>query len=168
MNKYEPVVASALAAIPKAIVINGSRHGVAVLMKDGTIVQGFNIESRGFDNIHGEVVAIIIALNLGYRKNDFEGMVITCEGRSVVPGCATCRQFMWEHTNPDMIIVAFDTTTANAEIYKLRDLYPLPYPSEKKPVPKPEVVAKKVDKIVKSKDVKIEDKESVKDGKKKA
>jgi cytidine deaminase len=127
---YESLIASALNAGTKAITLSGDRVGVALEMKDGTVITGFNIESHAFPTLHAEVVAVITALKNGYIGTDFKTMVIVCSFPGIFPACASCRQFLWDHTNPDLTVVAFNVKDNTGGVYLLKELYPMPYPAE--------------------------------------
>ena len=127
---YQDLIQSAIKAVDRAVIHKGTPVGVAVLMNDGSVIQGFNIESRGFPNIHAEVVAIISCIKMGYIKNDYKAIAIVYAFPGLYPACASCRQFLWEHTNPDLEVIAFDISTGKGQVFKLKDLYPFPFPAE--------------------------------------
>lgn len=130
---YEELVRTASLQLTKARLIHGSAVGVAIQLKDGTVVTGFNIENRVQKGYHAEEVALITALKLGYQPNDFDAIAIVYSGDSDVfyPGCAVCRQMLWEYTNPNLNVIAFNVKLNKGATYKLSDLYPMPYPVAK-------------------------------------
>jgi cytidine deaminase len=130
MEDYKTLISIAIDALKDAITIRGSKVGVAIEMNDGSIFTGFNIESRGAPIIHAELVGVISALKAGYKPENFKTIAIICNFPGIFPSCASCRQFLWEHTNPDLMIVVADPSTGNGGAFRLRDLYPLPFPAE--------------------------------------
>ena len=128
---FEPLVQNAITSISRAVVVNGKsgRVGTALLMKDGSIITGFNIESRGFPILHAEIVAVITAIKMGYSSNDYVALAIACNFPGDYPACACCRQFLWEHTNPDLTIISYDLNAKEGKAYKLGELYPMPFPT---------------------------------------
>ena len=144
---YEQLVQTAINNIDRAVVVKekSGKVGTALLMKDGTVITGFNIESRAFPILHAEVVAVVSAIKMGYKNSDYVAIAIVCNMPGLFPACASCRQFLWEHTNPDLDIIAYDIESKNGQSFKLRDLYPLPFPAEsfkKAELPDNEVVVK--------------------------
>ena len=125
---YEDLVQLAIRAMTRAIVVYGKQVGAAVRMKDGTVIQGFNIENKSYKGYHAEEVAVISALKMGYTGNDFESIAIVCSFKGLYPACGHCRQMLWEYTNPDLIIIAYDLESAMGQSFVLKDLYPFPYP----------------------------------------
>jgi cytidine deaminase len=130
LNSYEDIVNLAAQALNRAIIIKTSKVGCAIKMKDGTIFQGFNIESRGYPILHAEIVTILSAIRAGYNKNDYEAIAIAYEFKGNYPACACCRQFLWEHTNPNLIVISVCLETKEVNGYTLETLYPLPFPVE--------------------------------------
>ncbi|MFV0254522.1 MAG: cytidine deaminase [Erysipelotrichaceae bacterium] len=76
--------------------------GAAVLLKDGKVLPGVNVEnaSYGLTNC-GERTAIFSAYALGYRKEDIEALAIVCDGEKIASPCGACRQVLVELLLPD-------------------------------------------------------------------
>ena len=129
--EYNNLVQIALEAMNKAISFK-SKVGAAILVKDGNIFSGFNIETYIQKGYHAEEVALISALKAGYKKNDFEAIAIVYSFEGQYPGCASCRQMLWEFTNPDLIVIYYDISSGKGEAFQLKNLYPYPYPDFKK------------------------------------
>ena len=129
--EYNNLVQIALEAMNKAISFK-SKVGAAILVKDGNIFSGFNIETYIHKGYHAEEVALISALKAGYKKNDFEAIAIVCSFEGQYPACASCRQVLWEFTNPDLVIIYYDISSGKGEAFQLKNLYPYPYPDFKK------------------------------------
>ncbi len=71
--------------------------GAAILMKDGKVIHGANIEnaSYGLSNC-AERSALFQAYSLGYHKEDIVMMAITADTLNPVSPCGACRQVMNE------------------------------------------------------------------------
>src|SRR3990172_11099188 len=91
-----------------------TKVGVAVQTKDGQIFGGYNIDAHSHvQNIHAEVLAMLKALDAGYRKaTDFEAIVEAYEDSSapgkIYPMCAYCRQFVWDFTHKDLVVIVIN------------------------------------------------------------
>ncbi|MFA7376044.1 MAG: cytidine deaminase [Acholeplasmataceae bacterium] len=71
--------------------------GAALLMKDGTVIQGANIENASFGLSNcGERSALFSAYSQGYRKEDIVAMAITGQTEGPISPCGACRQVMNE------------------------------------------------------------------------
>lgn len=72
--------------------------GAALLMKDGTIITGANIENAAYGVcICAERVAMFQAHNMGYDlKKDCEAIAITSQSNKPCAPCGSCRQVMNE------------------------------------------------------------------------
>jgi len=77
-------------------------------------------------------VALINALLCNEKPTNFEGIIIVYKFKGhtgTYPACASCRQFLWEFTNPDLLITVVDTEGNIIFEDTLRNLYPSPYPN---------------------------------------
>lgn len=76
--------------------------GAALLMNDGRIIHGANIEnaSYGLSNC-GERSALFAAYSQGYQKNDILAMAITANTDGPISPCGACRQVMNELLNKE-------------------------------------------------------------------
>lgn len=72
--------------------------GAALLMKDGTVITGANIENAAYgDCICAERVAMFQAHNMGYdTKHDVVAIAITSKSDKPCAPCGSCRQVMNE------------------------------------------------------------------------
>lgn len=132
--KYKNLIDAAARAREKALTFK-TKVGAAIQTKDGKIYAGFNIENRIHKGHHAEEVALIRALFEGYKGSDFEAMAIVYETSSEenpYPACASCRQYMWENTSPDLIVIAAQPDGTVLYKGRLKKLYPYPYPSKPK------------------------------------
>jgi cytidine deaminase len=128
--EYNNLVQTALEAMTKAISFK-SKVGAAILTRDGNTFTGFNIETYVHKDYHAEEIALISALKSGYKKNDFIAIAIAYSFEGEYPGCASCRQFLWEFTNPELIVIYYDVSKNKGEAFVLKNLYPYPYPDFK-------------------------------------
>jgi len=73
------------------------RVGAAILMKDGNIITGVNVEnaSYGLTNC-AERSALFSAISQGYKKEDIEAMSIIAGEEVIGAPCGACRQVMYE------------------------------------------------------------------------
>ena len=101
------------------------RVGAAVLMRDGTIYTGCNVENASYPaSICAERVAITKAISEGQR--DFLAIaIITSSGGSP---CGICRQVMFEF-GPEMVVLFGDTEEILSEC-TVSDLLPDGFGSE--------------------------------------
>lgn len=108
----------------------------ACLYTQTALFGGFNFETHIHKGYHAEEVALIRGIISGAGKKEFIGIVIAYDfehspgryGRAVYPACASCRQFLWEFTNPDLLISVADTNGRIMYENTLDNLYPYPYP----------------------------------------
>ena len=103
--------------------------GAAVLLKDGAIIYGANIENASYPcGVCAESAALHNAYSQGYRRNDIEALAIVSEGNTVAGPCGICRQVIHELMNPDTPIYL-----ANRREWKettIRELLPMSFGPE--------------------------------------
>ncbi len=77
--------------------------GTAILLKDGTVVNGVNVEnvSLGATNC-AERTAIFTAISNGYKKGDFQAIAVAGNTVDFLPPCSICRQVLAEFCSPEM------------------------------------------------------------------
>jgi len=97
--------------------------GAAVLVGDGTIVVGCNVENASYGlTICAERVAISSAIAQGHSR--FEAICISLN-ECALP-CGACRQFLVEF-NPDMLILLDDVNRPDdqlPEVVSVKELLP--------------------------------------------
>ena len=102
------------------------RVGACVLLKDGTTIQGANIEnaSYGLTNC-AERSALFATYSKGYRKDDIVALAIVSEGEYVAAPCGACRQVIVELMHEDTPIYL---SNGKEEIdTSIRELLPLSF-----------------------------------------
>lgn len=102
------LIAAARAARDRAIAPYSNFHvGAALLLSDGTIVAGCNIENATYGlTMCAERVALYKALSEGHRA--FAAIAIVASAPRVTPPCGACRQLLWEYGGDLPIILAAD------------------------------------------------------------
>lgn len=76
--------------------------GAAILMTDGTIFVGTNVENASFGaTICAERSAIVSAVAKGYKPGDFEKIAVISKMHNITPPCAVCRQVLVEFFKPN-------------------------------------------------------------------
>ena len=77
--------------------------GVALLLADGTVINGVNVEnvSLGATNC-AERTAIFTAITKGYIKGDFRAIAVSGDTVDFLPPCSICRQVLAEFCLPEM------------------------------------------------------------------
>ncbi|MGM9923553.1 MAG: cytidine deaminase [Bacillus sp. (in: firmicutes)] len=99
--------------------------GAALLLKDGTVINGVNVEnvSLGATNC-AERTAIFTAISNGYKKGDFQAIAVAGDTADFLPPCSICRQVLAEFCSPDMPVYL---TNEKEEILELTLKELLPY-----------------------------------------
>lgn len=97
--------------------------GAALLMEDGTVIKGANIENRSYGLTNcAERSAVFTAASAGYRT--FKALAIaTPKSDYPVGPCGACRQVLTEFAPPETPVV-FGQDYENAVHTTLGELYP--------------------------------------------
>lgn len=123
-------IREAIKAMERAITFR-SRVGACLYTKD-RLFTGFNIENKIHKGFHAEEVALIKALDADVDPSDFLGIVIVYsfneKQTNIYPACASCRQYLWEFTSPDLLITVVDQKGNIRFEATLKELYPMPFP----------------------------------------
>lgn len=99
--------------------------GAALLLKDGTVINGVNVENVTFGATNcAERTAIFTAVTNGYKKGDFQAIAIAGNTADYLPPCGICRQVMAEFCSPEMPVYL---TNEKREILELTLRQLLPY-----------------------------------------
>ena len=98
---------------------SGFKVGAALLLKDGSIYDGCNIENAAFTpTVCAERVAVFKAVSEGKRVGDFEAIAVVAnkDGDFVyVAPCGVCRQVLREFCEDDFLIVMLGEDSLIAE-----------------------------------------------------
>jgi len=98
--------------------------GAALLLADGKIVSGSNIEnaSYGLSNC-AERSALFAAYSQGYRKQDIKRMLVIGSTDRPISPCGACRQVMNELIDPEVEVV-LTNLHGDKKIMKVREFLP--------------------------------------------
>lgn len=98
--------------------------GVALLLKDGTVINGVNVEnvSLGATNC-AERTAIFTAVSNDYKKGDFKAIAVAGDTVDFLPPCSICRQVLAEFCSPEMPVYLTNEKKDILEL-TLKDLLP--------------------------------------------
>ena len=104
--------------------------GAAILMNDGTIIRGANIEnaSYGLTNC-AERSALFSAYSQGYKKDDIIAMAIASTSTPPASPCGACRQVISELMNEDADIIVLNDKNDKYET-KVNELLPFAFSKE--------------------------------------
>ncbi|WNS46070.1 cytidine deaminase [Paenibacillus sp. MMS20-IR301] len=98
--------------------------GAAILLKDGTVITGVNVENVSFGATNcAERTAFFTAVARGYAKGDFQAIAVAGDTEDFLPPCSICRQVMAEFCYPDMPVYLTNNKQDILEL-KLRELLP--------------------------------------------
>ncbi|MEH7158487.1 cytidine deaminase [Neobacillus drentensis] len=99
--------------------------GVALLLTDGTVINGVNVEnvSLGATNC-AERTAIFTAITNGYKKGEFQAIAVAGDTVDFLPPCSICRQVLAEFCLPEMPVYL---TNEKKDILELSLKELLPY-----------------------------------------
>ena len=76
--------------------------GACVLLKNGEIIYGANVENASFGLTNcAERSTLFAAYSKGYRKSDIVAFLIIGKTKDVISPCGACRQVMSELLLPD-------------------------------------------------------------------
>ena len=127
---WEPLIEAAREARANAhCPYSGFAVGAAVLMEDGSIQPGCNVENRTFGvTICAERAAIVGAVARGLR-NPQAVAVITDTHPPAAP-CGPCREALVEFAKDLPILLT--NLSGDRKVVQLKDLHPLPFELPKK------------------------------------
>jgi len=98
--------------------------GAALLLKDGQVINGVNVENVSFGATNcAERTAIYTAITNGYKKGDFQAIAIAGDTEDFLPPCSICRQVLAEFCSPEMPVYLTNDKKEILEL-TLRDLLP--------------------------------------------
>lgn len=97
MNKLTLIQAAIDATKACHVPYSKFKVGAAILMKDGKIIQGANIENSSYGlSMCAERTALYHAQLNGYRKGDMVAMAVIGPTDGPIAPCGACRQVMHE------------------------------------------------------------------------
>jgi cytidine deaminase len=122
--EYRKLFDAALSAAPRAYApYSRFRVGAAILLDDGSIVTGVNVENRSFGLTNcAERSALFAAVSAGNMK--FRAIAIaTPDADYPVSPCGACRQVLSEFMAPETPVI-FGADFAGAVTSTVGELYP--------------------------------------------
>ena len=100
------------------------RVGAAILLKDGTIIRGTNIENASYGlSMCAERVCVYNVYSQGYLKEDIVAMAISGDTNDFIAPCGACRQVMAELLNENCSVFLLNKKDEFKEI-KVKKLLP--------------------------------------------
>ena len=98
--------------------------GAALLLSDGTIIPGCNVENVSYGiSSCAERTAIFSAVAQGYARGDFVALLIYMPGDRIYTPCGACRQVIAEFFAPNGVIYATCDTGERKE-WTVEELLP--------------------------------------------
>ncbi len=106
------------------------RVGAIVELKDGTLVEGANIENASYPlSICAERVAIFSTIMKGYKKEDIVSLTIVGDSKSTIYPCGSCRQVISEMLDKEVPVYCVRAND-EYEVHKVKDLLPFAFSDE--------------------------------------
>jgi cytidine deaminase len=123
---FEPLIAAASEAREKAYTPYSSfAVGSALLMDDGEIFAGCNIENRSFSvTICAERSALAAAVSQGKRK--LRAAVVLTDTNPPSAPCGACREVLYEFADGEVPVLLVNTN-GDSLLVQLSDLLPRPF-----------------------------------------
>lgn len=100
-----------------------------VVMKDGKIFKGVNVENANGTSICAERNAIASAVAEGYKKGDFDKLYVLLENGNFGTPCFACRQVILEFFDKTSEIISI-SIGGEEKKYTVSELCPYPFDSE--------------------------------------
>ena len=100
------------------------RVGAAILLKDGTIIKGSNIENASYGlSMCAERVCLYNVYAQGYLKEDVVAMAVSADTNDFIAPCGACRQVMDELLNENCSVFLMNKKDEFKEV-KVKKLLP--------------------------------------------
>lgn len=102
--------------------------GAAILVEDGSIISGVNIENASFGlTVCGERVAVFNAAAMGYRE--IRAVAISAPKSAFTSPCGACRQVLNEFkpSRGELIVILDGGITSEPRLMTLSGLLPLAF-----------------------------------------
>lgn len=105
------------------------RVGACVLLKDGTMIYGANIENAAYgSSMCAERNAIYQTYCRGYHQDDIEALAIVADCTPLISPCGACRQVLAELLKKDTPIIL--GCKDYFEVIKMEELLPRAFTGE--------------------------------------
>jgi len=102
------------------------RVGCAVLLKDGRIITGVNIENAAYGVVLcAERAALATVISQG-QQNNIQALAVATDASPPGSPCGMCRQFLSEFFTPDIPII-FGNAQGQSEITSIDKLLPFAF-----------------------------------------
>ena len=120
---WEPLLEAAWQAWARAYApYSGFRVGAALLMTDGAIVPGCNVENASYPVCQcAERTAVCAAVSWGLTPGGLVAMAVVAEAAAPTPPCGACRQVLAEFAEDLPILLA---NRADLSLCGIRELLP--------------------------------------------
>ena len=105
--------------------------GAVLLMDDGQIIEGVNVENVSFGATNcAERTAIFTAVTQGYGPKSIQAIAVAGDTEDFLPPCCICRQVLVEFCRPDVPVYL---TRRDGQIYEtmVSQIVPLAFESLK-------------------------------------
>ena len=100
------------------------RVGAALLLKNGEIISGANVENASYPcGICAERSVIASAYGKGFRKEDIVAMALSSDKKEFITPCGMCAQVMSELLDPDCVLFLLNSKGQVKEM-KIRRILP--------------------------------------------
>ncbi|GAB7352734.1 hypothetical protein MBLNU459_g3088t2 [Dothideomycetes sp. NU459] len=117
------------------------RVGAALLMSNGTVVPGANVENAAYPvGTCAERVALGTAVVMGARRGDIRALAVATDISPPASPCGMCRQFIREFCEPQMPVMMYDRD-GKCSTMTVDQLLPVSFGPEKLLPPTDEVAA---------------------------
>lgn len=104
--------------------------GAAILLKDGNIIRGCNIENASYGLANcAERTAMFKMISEGYKKDDVILMAVVGQTNGPISPCGACRQVMCELLGLDTLVILANLNYEYKE-YLVKDLMPYAFTEE--------------------------------------
>lgn len=123
---WEPLIDAATRARERAYAPYSSfKVGAAVVMDDGSIYPGCNVENSSFGGtICAERTAVVSAVASGARR--IRAVAVVTDTDPPAAPCGLCRQVLVEFGDPDVPVLLASTSGIRQET-TLGEIHPLPF-----------------------------------------
>lgn len=104
--------------------------GAAVLLKDGNIITGTNVENASYGLAScAERNALFTTISLGYKKQDIKALLVVADTDAPCSPCGACRQVISELLDENADIILTNLKNDIKEL-KVKELLPFSFSKE--------------------------------------